>query len=162
MPFIDTEGPGKEDNDIFAFCAAGNSLLIQHEKNGRINRVVPFVEKKCIFTGGGRIPSGSGVPATRIVNNTSKLKSRPRTITLYFQSMKSNTEKFPDFRRPMKNKRLRVIRQTDKQGVIFRPEDCLNYIKPNRKTFLKNPFHSEDPLPESKGNDHDLRERYRI
>jgi hypothetical protein len=62
----------------------------------------------------------------------------------------------------MKDKRLRDLHQTDKKVIIFKPEDCLNYIKPSRKLFLKNPFHSEGPLPESKGNDHDFRERYRI
>ena len=45
---------------------------------------------------------------------------------------------------------------------MFKPEDCLNYTKPNRKFFLKDPFLSEGPLQESKGNDNDFRERYRI
>jgi hypothetical protein len=62
----------------------------------------------------------------------------------------------------MKNKRLRVIHPTNKKVVMIRPEDCLNYIKPNRKFILKDPFHSEGSLPESKGNDNDYRERYRI
>lgn len=62
----------------------------------------------------------------------------------------------------MKNKQLRVVHPTNKKLVLFRPEDCLNYIKPNRNLFLKNPFHSEEPLPESKGNENDFRERYRI
>jgi hypothetical protein len=62
----------------------------------------------------------------------------------------------------MKNKRLRDTHQLNKKMVIFKPEGCLNYIKPNRNLFLKDPFLSKGSLPESKGNDYDFRERYRI
>ncbi len=62
----------------------------------------------------------------------------------------------------MRKKHLEIIQQTNKKVVMFKPEDCLNYIKPNRKFFLKDPFLSEGPLQESKGIDNDFRERYRI
>jgi hypothetical protein len=62
----------------------------------------------------------------------------------------------------MKNKRLRVIPPTNKKVPIFKPEDCLNYLEPNRRLFLRNSFLSEGPLPEAKNGDHDFRERYRI
>lgn len=61
----------------------------------------------------------------------------------------------------MKNKRLKVIHQKNKKMVIFRPQDCLNYIKPNRNFFLKDSFHPGDLQSESKGNDDEMRERYR-
>jgi hypothetical protein len=62
----------------------------------------------------------------------------------------------------MKNKPLKVVHQTNKKMVIFRPQDCLNYVEPNWKLFLKDFFHSEGLLPESKCHDNEMRERYRI
>ena len=67
-------------------------------------------------------------------------------------------------RRKMKKKELRVIRQTNKNKkvVLFKPQDCLNYTKPNRNLFLKDLFNAEDPSREGKSHDNDYRERYRI
>jgi hypothetical protein len=62
----------------------------------------------------------------------------------------------------MKKKHLEVIQQINKKVVIFKPLECLNYIKPSRNAFLEDPFHSEAPLQESRGIDNDFRERYRI
>ena len=62
----------------------------------------------------------------------------------------------------MKKKHLEIIQQTNKKVVIFKPLECLNYIKPNRKFFLEGPFLSQGPLQESKDIDNDFRERYRI
>ena len=62
----------------------------------------------------------------------------------------------------MKNKSLKDSHQLNKRKVLFKPEDCLNYVKPNRKFVLKDTFLSEGPLQESKGIDNDFRERYRI
>lgn len=83
MPFIGTAESGPENNDTFAFYAESNSPPVQHEKNGKINRIVPSVENKCIITRRGRALSGFDVPTTPIVNNTLKLKSLLTTKTYY-------------------------------------------------------------------------------
>ncbi len=62
----------------------------------------------------------------------------------------------------MKNKQSKDTHQTKKKRIIFKLEDCLNYVKPNRKLFLKDPLLSEGPLQESIGINNDFRERYRI
>jgi hypothetical protein len=62
----------------------------------------------------------------------------------------------------MKNQRSKDTRQTNKKKIIFKLEDCLNYVKPNRKFFLKDPSLSEGPPQNPKGIDNDFRERYRI
>jgi hypothetical protein len=60
----------------------------------------------------------------------------------------------------MKNNRLKYTH--DKKKLIFKPEDCLNYIKPNQRIILRDPFLFKGPPLVAKDNDHDFRERYRI
>ncbi len=62
----------------------------------------------------------------------------------------------------MKNKRLEVIHQTSKNVVIVKPLRELIHIKPNLNYCPKDPANSGSALPGSKGNDDEMRERYRI
>lgn len=62
----------------------------------------------------------------------------------------------------MKNKRLEVIHQTSKNAVIDKPLKDLIHIKPTLNYCPKDPSNSGSALPGTKGNDDEMRERYRI
>ena len=62
----------------------------------------------------------------------------------------------------MKNKQLKNTGQVVQKQDGFRPKDCLNYVKANRRVLLKKLFRVEDIWRESQDIEDDLRERYRI
>lgn len=62
----------------------------------------------------------------------------------------------------MKKKQLKVIHPTIKDVAIYKPLECLNYIKPNLNYGPKGLSNFGFSLPGSKNNDEDMRERYRI
>ena len=62
----------------------------------------------------------------------------------------------------MKNKQLKHSQVNGKKRFLFKPEDCLNYIKANRRNLFKNFFPAKDSWGEYQDIEDDLRERYRI